>query len=71
MKTIKLTDCKDAFEANHIKNILENEGIECILTNETTSTLLPHLMMSPGSGVQIFVDTNDLEKAIKVLESNN
>ncbi|MGE0078985.1 MAG: DUF2007 domain-containing protein [Bacteroidales bacterium] len=69
MKTIRLTTCSNAIEANMIKNLLENEGINCFLTNENFSTLMPGHTGMLGSGVQIIIDEDDLEKATKALES--
>lgn len=67
MKTISIKSCRDPFEANVLKGRLENEGIPCFLTNENLTTLLPHHFMWDSSGVQIFVDEDDVERALEVL----
>ncbi|NCA83982.1 MAG: DUF2007 domain-containing protein [Clostridia bacterium] len=67
MKTIRLTTCQNIQEAALIKGHLENEGIPCILTNQNITTLLPHFNNMLGSGVQVLVDENDLEKAASII----
>lgn len=51
MNTIRLTTCNDSFEANLIKDKLENEGIECFLTNENFTSLFPIYNGILGSGI--------------------
>lgn len=67
MKSVRLTTCNNAIEANMIKNVLENEEIACFLTNENFTTLMPGYSGMLGSGVQIFVDEDDYEKALEIL----
>ena len=69
MKTVRLTTCSNAIEANMIKNLLENEEIACFLTNENFTTLMPGCSGILGSGIQIFVDEDDYEKAIEILHN--
>ena len=61
MKTIRLKTCDNIFEAQLIKNELENAGIPVILANEIMSTY------PPMSGVDILVSERDYERAKKVL----
>ncbi|MBU1013235.1 MAG: DUF2007 domain-containing protein [Bacteroidetes bacterium] len=68
MKTIAIATCKDAIEANFIKNKLELAGIDSFLTNENAATLLPHLFMGSNSGVQIFINDSDIEEAKKIVD---
>ncbi len=63
MSIISLTTCGNIIEANMAKNILENEGIECFLTNENFTTLMPHYNNMLGAGIQIMIDEKDYEKA--------
>jgi hypothetical protein len=63
MAIIRLTTCDNVIEANFIKNNLENENIECFLTNEISSTLLPGYSGMLNAGVQIMIDEKDFEKA--------
>lgn len=67
MAIIRLTTCTSAIEANLLKNLLENEGIECFLTNENFSTLMPGYTGMLGSGVQIMIDENDKEKSLEII----
>lgn len=68
METIRLLTCDNNREASIIKGRLENEGIECFLTNENFSTLMPHFFGILGAGVQIVVNKTDYEKAVKLLD---
>lgn len=67
MKTVVLTTCNNAVEANLIKGMLENNGIECFLTNENFSNLMPFYNGIMGSGVQVVIDENDLVRAKELL----
>jgi DNA-directed RNA polymerase subunit RPC12/RpoP len=71
MKTILLTTCNNSFEANVIKGMLENNNIECFLTNEYFSDLMPHYDGIMGSGVQIMIKEFDLSNAQKLIVSNS
>ena len=55
------------FEANLCKGMLENEGIECFLTNENITNLFPYYNGIMGAGIQLMVDENDYEKAHKLI----
>ena len=52
------------------RDILENAGIPCMLTNETFSSIYPIGHTSLG-GIQLLVFEQDREKAIKVLEGSD
>lgn len=67
METVILKICKDPMEANMIKSQLESEGIACFLTNEIAATLVPYHFMGYNSGVKIFVNAADLDKARTLL----
>jgi len=67
MKTITLITCDTPVKANLIQGRLLNEGIECFLTNQHFTNLMPHLNNMMGSGVQVIVDENDLERARKII----
>ncbi|MHB9055968.1 MAG: putative signal transducing protein [Paludibacteraceae bacterium] len=71
MKTIILTSCDNVVTANLIKGNLANEGIECFFTNENYTSLYPNMNGAMGSGIQIFVNEDDVEHALKVINSNN
>lgn len=67
MAIIRLTTCNSSIEATMTKNILENEGIECFLTNENFTTLMPGHIGMLGSGVQVMIDAEDYEKASSIV----
>jgi hypothetical protein len=68
MKTIKLMNCNDSFEANLIKAKLEDAGIPCFLTNENFSSLYP-LFPPAWKEIQVMIREEDLEKAIEILKN--
>ncbi len=55
-------------EAYIIKGRLLNEGIECFLTNENFTTLMPLFNNMMGSGIQIIINEKDIEKARIILK---
>jgi len=63
MSIIQFITCDNIIDANFIKNNLENENIECFLTNEISSTLLPGYTGMMNAGVQVMIDEKDVEKA--------
>lgn len=57
------------WEAEMVKNLLENEGIQAFLSNEIIGTLVPWYT-NPGAGsVNVVVAAKDLEQALKVVEA--
>ncbi len=69
MQTIRLMTCESTIEANIIKGRLESEGIECFITNENFSNLMPNLNNIMGSGAQIIICEQDRERALEILET--
>lgn len=69
MKTIRLITCNDAMQAHILQGALANEGIESALHNENFSSLYPGCINNI-SGVDIFVDEDNYQKAIEVLKEN-
>ena len=67
-KTIRLITCENIVEAHFIKNRLNNEGIDCFLTNEYFTNLLPNYFYIFGSGVQVFVFESDFENSREVVK---
>ena len=63
MKTIRLITCDSITEAHFIKGRLNNEGIECFLTNQNFTNLMPLYNNMLGAGIQVFVRESDLDKA--------
>jgi hypothetical protein len=66
-KLIRVLTCGDLTEAYLIKGRLNNEGIDCILTNENFTNLLPLFNNRLGAGIQILVNENDLIAAREIL----
>jgi len=58
-KTTRLITCDTITEAYFIKNKLNNEGIECFLTNQNFTSLLPNYYNLFGAGVQVVVMESD------------
>ncbi len=54
-----------------IKGLLENESIECFLTNENFTTLMPIYNGMLGSGIQIMINEEDSERAIELLSKQS
>ena len=71
MKYINLCTVDNSYEANFIKDNLADEGIECMLTNENFTTLMPHMNGMLGSGIQILVDNDDFDRARQMLDKRN
>lgn len=67
-KTIRLITCDTITEAYFIKDRLTNEGIECFLTNENFTNLMPNYYNLFGSGIQVFVIEDDYEKSRELLK---
>ena len=67
MAIIELMICNTIFEANMIKNVLENEGISSFLTNENFTNLMQGYSGIMGAGIQIMIDEKDSEKALELV----
>jgi hypothetical protein len=52
-----------SWEAEMIRNILENEGIESFLNDEITGTLVPFYTSQGMGAVKVVVSNLDYEKA--------
>jgi hypothetical protein len=63
----RLTTVSNSIEATFLQHALEMEGIDSFITNEYTSTMLPHLYGMLGHGIQIMVRETDYEKAKGIL----
>lgn len=68
MKTTTLLTCDNLAEAHMIKGRLNNVGIECFLTNQNFTNLMPLYNNMMGSGVQIMIFENDLIIARQLLK---
>ena len=67
-KVVRLLTCNSSSEAHLLKAQLDNVGIDCFLTNENFTNLLPNYNGMMGAGIQIFVRQGDIEKAKTVLQ---
>ncbi len=63
MKTVRLLTCENTIEAHFIKGRLLNEGIDCFLTNQNFTILMPLYNNMMGSGIQIIINEDDYSKA--------
>jgi Protein of unknown function (DUF2007). len=63
----RLTTVSNSIEATFLQHALEMEGINSFITNEHTSTMLPHFYGMLGHGIQIMVSETDYEKAKEIL----
>lgn len=70
MKTIRLTTCFSVVEAHFIKDKLNNEGIECFLTNENITNLLPFYNNMLGSGIQVYIFEDDYQRASELIKDD-
>jgi hypothetical protein len=68
MNIVRLISCDTAVEAYLIKGKLNNEGIECFITNENSSTLMPYYNHMLGFSVQVMIDEADLERARELVK---
>ncbi len=67
MKIVTLMTCGDSAEANIIKGHLQNEEIPCFLTNQNYTDLYGGMSFKLGTGIQIQIREEDLEKAAKII----
>ncbi len=68
MDIIRLITCDNAVEAHLIKGKLNNEGIDCFITNENTSTLIPYMNNMMGAGVQVMIHKEDYDRARELVK---
>lgn len=60
--------CGSSWEAEMVKNILEDNGVEAFLKDEYTGTLAPWYTSSGGFGsVKVVVSSVDYEKAMLIV----
>ena len=71
MKTVILTSCNNSVEATLIQGNLANEGIESFLSNENYTSLYPNMNGAMGNGIQVFVNENDVEKALQIIKPDD
>jgi hypothetical protein len=71
MAIITFKTFNSSIEANMIKGILESNGIQCFLTNENFSTLMPGYSGMLGGGIQLMIDDKDLDAAQSIINKPN
>ena len=71
MRFISVCTVDDSYQAKFIKDKLSSEGIECILTNENFTAMMPLMNGMLGAGIQVLVDKDDFERASQILEKRN
>lgn len=69
MKTTILTTCNNNIEASMVQSLLEIEGIQSILTNESYTSLYPGMNGTLGSGIDILVSDEDFERASQLINT--
>ncbi len=67
MKIIEIFE-GDSFQAQMVKNLLENEGIESFLKNEIIAR---SPVFRGGSGVKVMIPERDYENARLIVEKYN
>jgi len=68
MRTVRLITSDSLTEAHIIKGRLLNEGIDCFLTNENFTNLMPLYNNMLGSGIQIIINERDIVKAKDIIK---
>lgn len=65
MKTVEIF-AGNLFQAQMVKNLLENDGIESFLKDEIIGTRSP--VWSPGAGVRVIVSELDYDRAKLIVD---
>ena len=68
MGFIRLITCHNVAEAYLSKGKLKNEGVECFLTNQHFTNLMPIYNNMMGSGIQIMVSAQDYDRAREIVK---
>ena len=68
MNTVRLINCDNVTDAYLLKGRLNNEEIECFLTNENLTNLLPIYNNMLGGGIQIYVSEDDYVRARELIK---
>jgi len=67
MKIVVVKTFDNSFQAYLIKGKLESEGIECFLTNENLTTLIPNFTNLLDMGIGLMVSEEDYPKAREII----
>lgn len=68
MRFVTLATLEDRYQAQFVDRALAEKGIQCIVTHENTTDLMPHLTGMMGAGVEIRVAEVDYMEARRVLD---
>lgn len=68
MRTTNILTCDGITEAYIIKGRLNNEGIDCFLTNQNFTNLMPLYNNMLGAGIQVIINESDLTAAQEILK---
>ena len=68
-RLITLREYASGVDASMARNLLENAGIPCMLTNETFSSIYPLTHTSIGS-IRLLVFERDAKAAAQILEEH-
>ena len=68
IKTKSLIVCDNLAEAHILQGKLENEGINCFLTNENFTNLMPLYNNMLNSGIHIMINELDYDKARELVK---
>lgn len=69
-KTIIIKTYDNLIKANFYKELLENNNIQCFISDENISSLLP-ITASPFGGYKLNIFERDIQKAAKLIAENN
>lgn len=64
METVFLSTLNNSFQAEMLKDLLLNEGIESFFKNENISTVMGNI---PGFQIEIYVYEKDYKRAYEIL----
>ena len=67
-KIIRILTCDNLTEAHFVKGRLGNEGINCFLTNQNFTNLVPMYNNMMGAGIQIMIEEKNYDKAYEILQ---
>lgn len=71
MAIVHFKTCNNSFEAELLKGRLASEGIPCVLQGGNTSIFNAGLGVQTAFSVNVFIDEQDMERALRMLEDDN
>jgi len=70
MGWVNITTLDNTINAHILRSKLENSGIPCFLNNEHVTNLMPYYYNILGSGVQVMVPSDKVDKAKTIAHIN-